>query len=111
MPTLTIDLSEEAYQAAIAVPSADRIRLVSDLFISPAELPRVPPKQISPETLIRLRQQAARQAEHFAALDEQWASEPSDPHEPTFEEFVQATNETRKANGERLLYPEPKETR
>jgi len=95
MPTLTIDLSEAEYRAALALPPAELRRVLADGVNRYATAPNVPPLSrgvvtptvADPEAVARLRAQALASAGITRALFEQWDSAPDSGDEPDPEEL------------------------
>ena len=111
MPTLTLDLPESAYRAALDLPPAERVRRAAAAFTEETEtitLPSgsIPPQTANPETLARLRAQARAGAVADAALRAQWADEVTDAEAKSkaFEEHMRNINANREATGERRIY-------
>lgn len=111
MPTLTIDLPETAYRAALAFAPDVRVRVAAAAFTAaheaaPPPSTSIPPKTIAPETVARLRSQAAKQAIAVQAIYAQWANEETDleAEAKMFEEHMANMNANRVATGERPVY-------
>lgn len=115
MPTLTIDLPEAEYRAALALPEAERVRRAASVFAvakNPPSLPRgmVTPLVSDPAMVARFRAEAKAASVANAALRAEWeveaermTSQERADESRWFAQHMVNMNESR-ATGERQLY-------
>ncbi len=122
MPTLTvtIDLADAEYRAAISLPPDELRRAVTETVHRFATAPNAPPLPrgvitptvADPVSIARLRAEALADHEADVALFAQWEAEAAELTEEerqaesrAFEEHMSNINANRAAIGERLIYP------